>query len=71
MTNYGMTGFLVMCVCTAVWLIFDGIMNWKYGIKATISYLLWSNAYKNPVIPMLIGLVVGLFLGHLFWSVCT
>jgi hypothetical protein len=50
------------------WLAFDGIMNLKYGLESTLSYLLWWEAYNNPVIPMLFGLVVGLFLGHTFWS---
>jgi hypothetical protein len=59
---------IVFGVCTGAWLIFDGYQNWTCGLKCTLSWLLYYESFRNPVIPMLFGLVSGLLLGHLFWN---
>jgi hypothetical protein len=43
---------------------------WAYrshGYHATISYLLLSASQKRPIVAALIGLALGILLGHLFW----
>jgi hypothetical protein len=43
---------------------------WTYaqrGYQTTISYMLLSAARERPIVAALIGLVVGILFGHLFW----
>ena len=40
----------------------------KYGFSATLSYWVMVNSTKYPAIPALLGFVIGLLFGHLFWN---
>ena len=40
----------------------------KGGTKATLSAKLAKKAYELPLLPLMVGLIVGLLLGHLFWQ---
>lgn len=49
----------------------DVIIIWRKGIKASISATLIRRSYKYPMIPFLIGMIVGFVCGHLFWRMNT
>lgn len=55
---------VVIAVCALS--LFDIVVLTKNGIKATISYLLFTSAQKYPAIPFALGFLMG----HLFWTMC-
>jgi hypothetical protein len=58
----------VFGICMAIWFMYDGYQNWVCGLRCTLSWLLYYESFRNPVIPMIFGLVCGMFLSHLFWN---
>jgi hypothetical protein len=53
----------------AAWLIvWDIYLFHTGGHEATISWQVLTVSRKHPVVPLLVGFVVGLLGGHLFWS---
>lgn len=55
----------VVIVAYDVWLYLQG------GAAATISWQLYLACKEDPIIPWLIGLIMGLIIGHLFWVQCA
>jgi hypothetical protein len=60
---------LFVLLAGAVFLIlYDVYLAWTGGYEATISCQTLRASRQYPVIPLLVGFVVGLLFGHLFWS---
>ncbi len=57
---------VALCI-VAVIAVYDGWTFARRGYQTTISYLLLSAARKRPIVAALIGLLVGILFGHLFW----
>jgi hypothetical protein len=59
---------LVSVLSLGVWLIaYDCFLYVRHGVQGTISPQVYQAAVREPVMPLLVGLVLGLVLGHLFW----
>lgn len=50
----------VACICVA----FSAAQWVNYGSEATITYAVREAAHRWPLVPFLVGLLIG----HLFWS---
>jgi len=48
-------------------LIYDAIAIMGGGTEASISSLIITLSYKQPLVPALVGWFIGLLMGHLFW----
>lgn len=59
------TTALGIFIIVGIIFIYDGYLLMFKGYEATISWTLYTWALKFPVIPFLIGFVMG----HLFWPV--
>jgi hypothetical protein len=46
---------------------YDVYLAVRWGYEATISYQLLQASRAEPIIPLALGLVLGILLGHLFW----
>ena len=46
---------------------YDVYLAVRWGSEATISYQLLQASRAEPIIPLALGLVLGILLGHLFW----
>jgi len=53
--------FALWIIGLDLWLLYHG------GWQATISWNLYQLSRQEPLIPCLLGLVIGAVLGHLFW----
>jgi hypothetical protein len=58
---------LVVLGCAGVLAAYDVYLNAQGGLANTISHRALQAARQYPVIPLVLGLAVGLLLGHLFW----
>jgi hypothetical protein len=59
---------LLTVLAAGVWLIcYDVFLVWHYGVEQTISWQTYQAARSEPIIPLLLGLAVGILFGHLFW----
>ena len=59
---------LVSVLILIVWLIaYDCWAFARHGTQGTISWQVYQASQHKPVVPLLVGLVLGLVLGHLFW----
>lgn len=59
---------LLVLLAVAVLLIgYDVWLYWQGGAKATISWHTYLASRTEPIIPLTIGLILGILLGHLFW----
>lgn len=38
------------------------------GFPATLSWWVWTNSVKYPIIPFAVELIIGLLCGHFFWN---
>jgi hypothetical protein len=38
------------------------------GFEGTISWWMWVNSAKYPIIPAGMGLIIGILFGHFFWD---
>jgi hypothetical protein len=48
-------------------IVYDVYLAAQGGYENTISYLCLQAARREPLLPLVVGLVLGLLLGHLFW----
>jgi hypothetical protein len=58
-----MTTIVVLSI-VAITLGIDGLLAWRKGFSATISWWVWTNSAKYPVLPFLFGMLAG----HFFWD---
>ena len=58
-----MTIWVIVCLVGII-AVYDVYALIKGGFSNTISWIIYSNSLKYPVIP----LIVGVLCGHLFWS---
>lgn len=56
-------GIVVLCLVVVV-LAIDGVLAYKGGFQATISWWVWTNSVQYPIIPFLFGVLAG----HFFWD---
>jgi hypothetical protein len=59
-----MTALPVIIVLLSIGIISDFILALHGGFQATISWWIWTNSVKYPIIPFAIGVLMG----HLFWN---
>lgn len=59
-----MTAFVVVIGILALALLADVYLAIKGGFRATISWWVWTNSVKYPIIPFLLGMLAG----HLVWN---
>ncbi len=57
-----MTGVIIIALAIAL-VIYDIVVEMKFGTPATISQVIFDTASKNPWIALLAGILVG----HWFW----
>lgn len=55
---------LAVCIVIGI----DIYLAYTKGWTATLSYLVMLNTIKYPIIGVMLGFVIGLLFGHLFWS---
>ncbi len=48
-------------------IVYDVYLAAQGGYENTISYRCLQVARREPLLPLVVGLVLGLLLGHLFW----
>jgi hypothetical protein len=48
-------------------IVYDVYLAAQGGYENTISYRCLQAARREPLLPLVVGLVLGLLLGHLFW----
>ena len=58
---------IVLLVAFLGLVIFDIYLAASAGYCATISYQTLAAAKQEPIIPLIVGLVLGMLLGHIFW----
>jgi len=46
----------------------DIYLAFTKGFPATLSWWMYTASIKYPIIPAMIGFLVGLLFGHLFWD---
>jgi hypothetical protein len=46
---------------------YDIYLHTTGGYRATISYRALQAARSEPIIPLVVGLALGILLGHLYW----
>jgi hypothetical protein len=51
------------------WLIYDIYALSEGGTEASISFMMYSWAYKYPIFTWFMGFIPGLFVGHFFWRI--
>jgi len=51
------------------WLIYDIYAITKGGTEASISFMVYTWAYKYPIFTHLTGLFEGILIGHFFWRI--
>lgn len=64
-----LTGNVTLCIVASVViiLVYDATAIMNAGSEASISSLIISLSYKQPLIPALCGWFIGLLMGHLWW----
>ena len=55
-------------VLVAAILLIDVYLFSKGGTKATLSAKIATRCYKMPFLPFIVGLLIGILCGHLFWQ---
>ena len=48
---------------TVASIVFDLVMYWRHGWEGTISYLALTRSRRYPILPFVLGVLVG----HLLW----
>lgn len=61
--NWIMTTKLLLIAVTVILILYDVVAAFKGGVVSTISWQIFSNAVRYPIIPFAFGLLFG----HLFW----
>lgn len=64
-----LTGNVVLGIVALVVivLVYDAVAIMNGGTEASISSLIITLSYRQPLIPAIIGWFIGLLMGHLFW----
>jgi len=57
----------VVLLSGAALILYDIWLCWRGGAAATISWHAYLAARDEPIIPLVLGLVIGILFGHLFW----
>jgi hypothetical protein len=57
----------VVLGCVLLLVGYDVYLHATGGYRATISHLLLEASRRQPLIPLFIGLALGILLGHLYW----
>jgi hypothetical protein len=57
----------VLLVAAVVLIGYDVWLYVRGGTQATISWQTYLSARNEPIIPLVLGLIVGILFGHLFW----
>jgi hypothetical protein len=59
---------VTIAVFALSWGAFDVYILYRYGINSgkTLSWYIYSQSKLYPAIPLIVGLVIGMLLGHLF-----
>ncbi len=60
-----MTRYFIIAILVIV-AIYDILAALFGGIKATLSWQIWTWSTNFPIIPLAVGVVIG----HLFWRLC-
>jgi hypothetical protein len=47
--------------------VYDIHLATTWGYHATISFQVLQAAREEPIIPLVVGLTLGILLGHIFW----
>lgn len=58
---------LAIVIAVVVILAYDAVAIMNGGTEASISSLIITLSYKQPLVPALVGWFIGLLMGHLFW----
>ena len=58
---------LVILGALLILVVYDLHLYATGGYQATISYRALQAARREPIIPLLVGLALGILLGHLYW----
>lgn len=58
---------LAIVIAVVVILAYDAVAVMNGGTEASISSLIITLSYKQPLVPALVGWFIGLLMGHLFW----
>jgi hypothetical protein len=59
---------VVLLLGAALLIVYDIWVGITSGTESTISWHLWQASREHPIIPALMGFVVGLLFGHFFWQ---
>jgi hypothetical protein len=62
---------IVLLLALVGLVVFDIYLAVSGGYSATISYQTLQAARDEPIIPLVVGLVLGILLGHIFWPQLT
>jgi hypothetical protein len=71
--NSPFTGWVIivpLIALSSVWIIFDIFEVLAHGKEWTISWVIWTASQKNPIIPALSCLILGILIGHFWWNMC-
>jgi hypothetical protein len=63
-----LTTLVVLLVGAVALIVYDIYLVATGGPEATISWQTLQASRQHPIIPLLVGFIVGLLFGHLFWS---
>lgn len=58
---------LAIVLAVVIILIYDAYAISQGGTEASISSLIITLSYRQPLVPALVGWFIGLLMGHLFW----
>ncbi len=58
---------LVILTAAALLGVYDVWLFARGGVENTISHQVLTHAQHTPILPLAIGLILGILLGHLFW----
>jgi hypothetical protein len=58
---------LVLLAALVLLIGYDIYLHAVGGYPATISYRALQAARREPIIPLVVGLALGILLGHLYW----
>jgi hypothetical protein len=63
-----MTWLWLFIGCAFVLALGDVLLYLRGGVQATISRHVIGLSYRYPLLPLCVGLAVGILGGHLFWG---
>lgn len=63
-----MVARLAVVVSIVVVVVFDVAIWYWLGAENTISAVALKDAKRFPIIPLLVGLAIGIVIGHIYWA---